>query len=126
MKKFYKKYTFNEINKGKYSSVKHFESNTTFKPQDFISNHVKISVNRNYAKSKPDYWLYTRNNNKWNKNCLTGLFKTKFKNYYYGDINKRQHLVIFYYNPNDEVMKIYLFPNHYTTDYTGIIQTIIK
>ncbi|UMB60261.1 hypothetical protein MHL31_14395 [Lutibacter sp. A80] len=115
-------HTYKEVNTGKYKSVKHFEIAEVENSTPPLSKLLNISKNRNCALSMPDYWLKIRQANKWSK-CITGLFKTDFKNIYKGDVNKKQHLLIFKFNDTD-TLTVYYFKNYYTQDFSKVLPFI--
>lgn len=116
-------HVFKEVNKGKYSSVRHYELSEVKNGTTVLSNKINISKNRNFALSMPDYWLKIRQGKKWSK-WLTGLFKTETKDVYKGDIEKRKHLVLFKFIDTQNTLIINYYPNYYTTNINGIIKHI--
>jgi len=115
-------HVYKEINEGKYRSVKHYElikSHNT----PILSNLINISKNQNCAKSMPDFWLRTREGNKWGK-YITGLFKTSQKNIYKGDTQRKRNLLTFNFSDNGTTLVIHYFKGFYTSDLTTISQHI--
>lgn len=117
-------HTYKEINIGKYKTTQHFEVVEVKNGQNYISEKLNISINRNCALSMPVYWLKAHNGKKWVTPFLTGLFKTKNPNIYYGDINKRTHLLLFVFSNNRQTLKIYFFKNYYTKDINQLMPFI--
>lgn len=113
-------HVYKEINKGKYRSVKHYELTDCKNGLSLLSQTINISKNRNFAISMPDYWLKVRQGKKWSA-YITGLFKTNTPNIYKGDANRKQHLLVFEFSSNDEVLKIHYYQNYYTKNLNGII-----
>lgn len=109
-------HVYKEVNTGKYKTTQHFNLVEVKKGQNYISEKLNISVNRNCALSMPAFWLKIHNGKKWITPFLTGLFKTKKPNIYYGDVDKRTHLLIFVFSDNKENLKVYFFKNYYTKD----------
>lgn len=116
-------YVFKEINKGKYRSVRHFELTSSSDESTLLSHKINLSKNRNFALSLPELWLKIRAGNKWSR-CLTGLFSTGTKNYYYGDLNKKQHLLIFKFLDDNETLIIRCYKDYYTTNIPHFISSI--
>jgi hypothetical protein len=113
-------HVFKEFNEGKYKAVKHYELQDVSKGTTLLSNQIHVSVNRNYAQSIPEYWLKIRESKKWS-NCITGLFKTKEENLFYGDINKRKHLLLFRFSLNARTLTVYYFTDYYTEDLSKVL-----
>ena len=112
-------HVFNEINAGKYKSVKHFELQKVINGKTLLSNSINISKNRDYALSSPDYWLRIKQGNNWG-GYLTGLFKTSRNNIFRGDVNKRQHLLIFEFSDNSNTLTVNYFQNYFTADLSNL------
>lgn len=105
---------YKEINVGKYKSVRHFEL-TEVIGQQVLSDLLNISQDREFAKSRPDYWVKTHNGKKWS-NPITGLFKTKAEgNVYFGDLDRKKHLIIVSIGEGEysEQMVVYVYQNWY-------------
>lgn len=117
------KHVYTEINKGKYKSVNHFELVRVKNGKPLLSKLLNLSKNQHFALSTPDYWLKARQGNKWSK-CITGLFRTDYKNIYKGDIDKRKHLLLFKYNVEGGELIIYYFKNYYTNDLSKVLTYI--
>ena len=110
-----------EVYIGKYRSTKHFELVEVKNRKLQLSELINISKDRNFAKSTPDYWLKTREGNKWSKKALTGLFKTNRRFIYRGDHNKRQNLLIFKFSDNAGTLTVYYFKNYFTNDLSKVL-----
>ena len=110
---------FNEINVGKFKSVKHYELKRTENGNTQLSNLINISKNRDFAKSKPDYWLKIKKEKKFS-GCLTGLFKTGIKDTFKGDVDSKKHLVVFRFTDDASVLIIYYYENYYTDDLSNL------
>ncbi len=113
---------YKEINKGKYRSVKHFELAEVLNGTSLLSELINISKNRNCAMSMPDFWLKIRQGAKWS-NCITGLFKTNKLDFYKGDHNKKQNLLIFKFSDAD-TLTVYYFKNYFTNDLSNVLPYI--
>ena len=107
-------YVFNEINIGKFNTVKHFELDEQSTSSNRLGKFLNISCNRDFAKSKPDYWIKIKEGNRWQTFSLTGLFKTEFENVYKGDANRKKHLLVFKFEDNQSKVLVYYFENYYT------------
>lgn len=116
---------FEEINAGKYSSVRHYLIERTLYGESLLTNHVNISENQKFAKSNPDYWLKVKPDKKWSDN-ITGLFPTNFKGVYCGDINKRQHLLIFVFSEERDFLTILYYKNFYTKEIDRLIMDFLN
>jgi len=112
-------HTYQEINIGKYVEVRHFDIVYPKEPIKLLSKKINISINRNCAKSRPLLWVKVHNGKKWVSPCLTGLFSTKYKNIYVGDINSRKHLILCEIRKN--VLTTYVFVNYHTTDLRNVM-----
>lgn len=115
-------FTYNQVNKGKYKSVRHYEE-VTGNTRHF--KYVNISENRNFAKSKPEFWFKVRNGKKWGK-PLTGLFKTDYPNIYKGDLQKRTHLILFQFLENGDKLKIVVFNQFFTPHINPLIEQYFR
>ena len=115
---------YNEVIKGKYKTVKHFELSKVINGKCQIAELLNISKNQNCAMSMPLFWLKGKHGKNWTKNYLTGLFKTEYKNIYKGDINKRTHLLLLKFNDEVEGLTIYYFQNYYTNDLKNFLSSI--
>lgn len=108
---------YNEINIGKSKTVRYFElskGNNTSTPLTIL---LRLSDNRMFAKSKPKYWLSTRDLKKWATPNLTGLFPTSTNSLYFGDHNRKESLLLFdLSNPHTLKVKFYkgYYPNYNT------------
>ena len=112
---------FSETNKGKYASVKHYE--TTDVLAEPFTERINISKDRGFAKSSPNYWLKTKDGAKWAKNALSGLFKTLEKNIYRADIRKngiKTNSFLVEFSNNAEAVRVYFF-NYYSWDTQHLI-----
>ena len=114
------KYTYKQINIDKFKSTKHFELIDVENGKQKLSGFLNISENRDFANSSPKYWVKERQNNKWVKPSLTGLFSTSMPNLYRGDKDKRSHLLLFKFIDNKKTLVVYYFENHFTRDLSGI------
>ena len=114
---------YKEINKGKFRSVQHFELKKTTQGESLLSDKINLSKNQNYALSMPLFWIKERINNKWAE-CLTGLFKTEFDNVFWGDVNKKQHLLLVHLSNDLETLTICYYKNFFTRDITRLIQSL--
>lgn len=116
---------FKEINKGKYRSVKHYELEKTKNGYSQLSETINISKNRNFALSMPLYWLKIRQGKKWS-NWITGLFKTDTENVYKGDINKKEHLLIFKFSNDNDTLTIHYYKNYFVNDVSILLTQFTK
>lgn len=114
---------FEEVSVGKFRSVRHYKLSGIMNGVSLLSNAINISKDQNFSKAAPDYWLKTRLGNKWGS-CVTGLFKTGFKNIYKGDIDNKKHLVIFKFSEDGKVLTVFYFENYYTSDLSNILQFV--
>lgn len=119
-------YIYKEINVGKFKTTRHYQLENQNRPLQHLSKLLNVSENRKFAKSNPVYWLKNHNGEKWNDRALTGMFPTKQKDIYYGDINKRQHLLLFRFTDSLDMLIVYYFENYYTRDIPSLIDTINK
>ena len=114
---------FTEVNIGKYRSVKHYDLQTVENGTTQLTNQINISANRECAKSMPLYWVKVREGKKWSS-WITGLFKTNIKGILKGDINHKQHLVIFRFSNDMNELTVYYFQNYFTRDTDRIVERI--
>lgn len=113
-------HVYGEINEGKYKTVKHYELAHIINGEQYLPDIINISIDRSFAKSSPKYWLKFKTGNRWGK-CETGLFKTDYKNIYSGDLNKKQHLLIFWLSDNAESIQIEYYNDYFTHDLSNIL-----
>ncbi len=116
---------FKEYNIGKFKSTRHFELKSVSNGTNQLSNIINISKDRKCAKSSPIYWLQIREDNKWKKPRLTGLFKTKENLIFKGDTQKRKNLVLFKFSEDKETLAIYFYSNFFTGNPSPLINTIL-
>lgn len=112
---------FKEVNKGKYRSVKHYELVEVKNGITLLPELINVSQNRNFALSMPQYWLKIRQGKKWS-NCITGLFKTEVENIYKGDVNKKQHLLIFEFSNDSDTLTIHYYKNFFVKDVSALLK----
>ena len=117
-------YIYKEINIGKYSTTKHFELVNQNTDNNNLTNLIKISKDRGFAKSNPLYWLNTRINNKWSKRNLTGLFKTTISNLFKGDIDKKKNLLLIKFSEGANSLTVYCFKDYYTSNLDNVLPLI--
>jgi hypothetical protein len=117
-------YIYKEINAGKFSTTKHYELVNHNNDDNSLTNLIKISKDRGFAKSLPIYWLNTKTDKKWNKRNLTGLFKTSITNLFKGDIDKKKNLLLFKFSEGANSLTIYCFKDYYTSTLNDVIQFI--
>ena len=86
-------HVFKEFNEGKFKGVKHYELITVYNGSTQLSDKINVSKNREFAKSNPDYWIKTKEGNRWSKTNLTGLFKTTINYSYHGDSDFKKNLL---------------------------------
>lgn len=115
---------YTEINIGKYTSTRHYKCvNDDFKKSP-LSELLNISKDRNCAKSMPDFWVQVREDEKWKKPRLTGLFKTNHPNIYKGDISKRRHLIMVKFLEKTNAIIVFFFEDYHTSDIDALIPFI--
>ncbi|SOC78851.1 hypothetical protein SAMN06296241_0368 [Salinimicrobium sediminis] len=119
-------YKYKEINVGKYATVKHYELQEVLNGSNLLSNKINISKSRDFARSRPDYWLYLREDNKWKKPAVTGLFKTSKPLVYKGDQHDKKNLMLFSFSKNAEEVIIHYFPDFFTADLTHVLPLIVQ
>ena len=118
---------YKEINKGKYTSVKHYDLESGNVHNTSLSHLLNISKDRKCAKSSPIYWLQTHNGKNWVKPRLTGLFKTTSSDLYKGDIGVKgvkTHLLMFQFSNQMDSLIVYYFHQYYTKDLNMILKFI--
>ena len=118
-------YSFKEINPGKYHTVKHYELKEPKTPGP-LSKQINIAVNRNFAKSRPDYWVKTRKGKTWSRNALTGLFKTPTPGIFYGDHDNKKHLLLFQFNRDASRVHVLYFKNFYTRKLQPVLNSLLS
>jgi len=119
-------HTFKEINVGKSKTVQYFELIETRNGESKLSKLLNISVGRGFSRTynHPKFWVKERGSKKWINPALTGLFETKFKRVYFGDKDKRNHLLIFQFNDDQSMLKVFYFENYYTTNLFNVFKTL--
>ena len=116
-------HNYNEINIGKYKVVKHYQITDLFNNSSCLTEILNVSLNREFAKSNPAYWLKIRIGKKWH--ILTGLFPTINKNVFYGDKgtnNKKEDLIVIEFSDNQQTLIVYYFKNYYTNNINKVLQ----
>lgn len=113
---------YHEINIGKYATVKHFELKETLNGSSELSPLLNIADNRNFAFSKPIYWVKERREGTWIKPHLTGLFETRGKNLFWGDANHKKHLLLFKFDEIKNRLIVFYFKNDFSNDLSGFIK----
>ena len=108
-------HNFKEVNVGKYKSVKHFELVSVNNGKSLLGSRINISKDQQFSKASPNYWLKKRAGNKWS-GCITGLFKTTYKNIYKGDIDNKKHLVVFKFSDDDSTVTIAIYQHYFSND----------
>lgn len=116
-------YIFQEINLGKYTSVKHYEFVSFNGTTNHLSTQLNISKNRNCAQSTPNYWLKIKQGKNWS-GWLTGLFKTTSTNIFRGDLEKKKHLLLFKFSADTHTLTVCYFKDHYTKDLSNVLKFI--
>ena len=91
---------------------------------NLITTKINLSKDRGFAKSNPDYWVKIWKGNKWSKKTLTGLFKTRKQNVYFGYEGKKEHLILFKFSNNGSTLTLYYFENFFTNDLTKVLDLI--
>lgn len=119
------RHVYKEINVGKFKTTNHYQIDEVSNGKQILSDLLNINLDRQFAKSAPQYWLSTREGNKWQR--LTGLFKTPYSHFYKGDKgqnNTKQDLIICQLSDDKSVLIIYYFKNYYSRDLESIIKSI--
>lgn len=117
-------HVYKEINEGKYKTTKHYLIDEVVNGKLLLSENLNINLNRDFAKSSPDYWLHIRTS-KWIR--LTGLFFDSSNNIYRGDKgqnNVKEDLILVRFFDNKRTMTVYYFKNYYTNDLKNVIHLI--
>lgn len=117
-------HVYKEINKGKYATVRHFELVKALNGSPQISQLINVSNNRNFALSKPIYWVKERKGDGWVKPNLTGLFRTGIDNLFWGDANRKSHLLLFQFADNE--LTVFYFMNQFSRDLSGYLDKVNK
>ena len=117
-------HVFKEYNIGKFKDTKHFKIDTVTNGTNQLTDIINISKDRNCAKSSPLYWLQIRENNKWKKPRLTGLFKTDKNLVFKGDTQKRKNLLLFKFSEDAHTLTVYFYSNHYTGNITTLLNKL--
>lgn len=113
-------HVYGEINEGKYKIVRHYELVDIINGIQYLPDIINISKDRSFAKSSPKYWLKFKTGKHFGK-CETGLFKTKHNTIYFGDLNKRQHLLIFWFSDNADSIQILYYKDYFTTNLSKVL-----
>jgi hypothetical protein len=112
---------YRATNLGKYKSTTHYELFSVIKGSieaTDLTEKINLSEDRECAKSSPSYWLQVRQENKWKKPRLTGLFKTELSHIFRGDTQRNKNKVLFKFSADRKELTIYYFPNlHYPRFY---------
>lgn len=89
-----------------------------------ITEKINISESRDFAKSKPLFWLQERINNKWVKPRLTGLFKTEKENVFWGCRGRYEDLIIIEFKNNKDDLNLYYYKDYFTRNLEPIINEL--
>lgn len=116
-------HVFSEINEGNFKSVKHYDLKNVTNGSSQLTEQINISKDRNCAQSKPDSWLRVRIGKKWSR-CITGIFKTGYKNIFKGDLQRKKHLIIFKFSEDAKILTAYVFKDYYTNDLNNVLPLI--
>jgi len=119
------RHVYKEINVGKFKTTNHYQIDEVTNGKQILSDLLNINLDRQFAKSSPQYWLSTREGNKWQR--LTGLFKTSYSYFYKGDKgqnNTKQDLIISQLSEDKSTLIIYYFKNYYSNDLERVIKSI--
>lgn len=119
-------YIYKEVNIGKYKTTRHYQLENPNEPLSHLSEFLNIFQGKKFTKSRPVYWLKNHNGKKWNARALTAIFPTGHKEFYFGDLNERQHLLLFRFVDCLDMLVVYYFENFYTNDVTSLIKIIEK
>lgn len=119
-------YWFQEINPGKFASVRHYELVGIKNGINTISEKINISKDRQFAKSNPDYWLKIREGNKWKTPAFTGLFKTDFPHIFHGDSQRKKNLILVHFAEDATEVYIYYFQDFYTRNIKALITETVR
>lgn len=117
-------HVFQEINDGKFKSVRHYELIKVENGNTKFSTLINISKDRQFAKSNPDYWVKIRQSKKWSK-PITGLFKTNQKGIFKGDLNYKKNLIIVKFEKDTSQIIIHCY-DYYTTDLSKVLNFITE
>ena len=117
-------HTYNEINIGKYSSVRHYELQVVKNGSPQLEPKVQLANNRQFAKSMPLFWFTHRKGGKWMKPFLTGLFRTSKKDVYKGDISHKTNLVIFIIDDLNKTLTVQYYKGYFTHDTSAILNSL--
>ena len=98
------------------------ESTDIKKPQ--LTAKLNISESRDFAKSKPIFWVQERGQKKWITPRLTGLFKTDKENVYWGCRGNYEHLILFVFTNSKEDLTVYYFNNFFTRNLQPLIKNL--
>ena len=117
-------HVYKEINIGKFATVRHFELKETLNGSPQLSPLINISNNRNFALSKPIYWVKERKGDVWVKPNLTGLFETGIKDLYRGDVDRKNHLLLLRFDNVNHDLTVFYFKNQFSYDLSGFLVRI--
>ena len=119
------RHVYKEINVGKYKTTNHFQIVEVSNGEQILSDLLNLNLDRQFAKSAPQYWLSTREGNKWQR--LTGLFKTSYFYFYKGDKgqnNVKDDLIICQLSEDKSTLIVYYYEDYYTNDFERVIKSI--
>lgn len=119
------RHVYKEINVGKYKTTNHYQIDEVTNGKQILSDLLKISLNRQFAKSSPQYWLYTKYSKVWKG--LTGLFKTSYSGIYHGDKGQnyiKEDLIIFQLSEDKNTLIVYYYKDYYTKDFERVIKSM--
>ena len=119
-------HTFNEVNVGKSKTVQYFEINNIKNGTNKLSKELNISIDRGFSRRTPPpkFWVKLRGLKKWIDPALTGLFSTKHRGVYFGDMDNKKHLLIFNFNNDSSKLDVHYFEDYYSTNLTQVFNTL--
>lgn len=119
-------HVYKEINEGKYRTVKHFELQEVKNGKPQLKRIVQLAQNRSFAKSKPYYWFTQHDGKKWQKPFITGLFLTKVKNVYNGDVNHKSNLLLFEIDEFSKTLTVHYYKDYFTHNLSPLLNQFNK
>lgn len=105
---------FKEFNIGKSKTVRYYEIENGNISNTPLTKNLRLSNNRQFAKSNPKFWLSVRSPKKWVTPNLTGLFPTSTNNLFFGDTNFKENLILFKFSES-HTLKIVFYKGYYPT-----------
>ncbi len=91
-----------------------------------LSKEIKVTADLGRAKTKTKYWVSEPDKNGNYGQPTTALFDIGQLRWYYGDLESKNHFLIFEYRQDKKVLRIYYFKDFYPKNSRRFTKNFIK